>query len=44
MTLPQPEVPIFSGDPVGYSDFVLAFENLIDSKTSDRSARLYYLV
>ena len=29
MTLPQPEVPIFSGDTVGYSDFVRAFENLI---------------
>ena len=44
MTLPQPAVPIFSGDPVGYSDFLRAFENLIESKTSDPSARLYYLV
>ena len=44
MTLPQPEIPVFSGDPVEYSDFVRAFENLIESKTSSPNSRLYYLV
>ena len=44
MTLPQPEISVFSGDPVGYTDFVRAFENLIESKTSSPNSRLYYLV
>ena len=44
MTLPQPEISVFSGDPVEYSDFVRAFENLIESKTSSPNSRLYYLV
>ena len=35
---------MFSGDPVDYSDFVRAFENLIETKTSSPSSRLYYLV
>ena len=44
MTLPQPEISVFSGDPVEYSDFVRTFENLIESKTSSPNSRLYYLV
>ena len=44
MTLPQPEIPVVSGDPVEYSDFVRAFENLLESKTSSPNSRLYYLV
>ena len=44
MTLPQPEISVFSADPVEYSDFVRAFENLIESKTSRPNSRLYYLV
>ena len=44
MTLPGPESSVFAGDPVDYSDFVRAFENLIETKTSCPSSRLYYLV
>lgn len=44
LTLPQPNVPVFSGDPVEYWTFIRAFENLIDKKTASESARLYYLV
>ena len=44
LTLPQPEVPVFSGDPTKCLDFIRAFENLIESKTSDPSMKLYYLV
>ena len=44
LTLPQPEVPTFGGDPIEYWGFIRAFENLIESKTSSESARLYYLV
>ena len=44
LTLPQPEVPTFSGNPIEYWTFIRAFENLIESKTSSQSTRLYYLV
>ena len=44
LTLPQPEVPTFSGDPVEYWGFIRAFQNVIESKTASDSARLYYLV
>lgn len=44
LTLPQPDVPTFSGDPIEYWGFVRAFQNLIESKTNSESARLYYLV
>ena len=44
LTLPQPDVPVFNGDPIDYNDFVRAFENLIERKTSSANARLYYLV
>lgn len=44
LTLPQPEVPVFSRDPVEYCDFVRAFENNIERKTSSPVTRLYYLL
>ena len=44
LTLPQPEVPTFTGNPMEYWKFIRAFENLIENKTSSHSARLYYLV
>ena len=44
MTLPQPEVPVFSGDPIGYCEFVRAVENLVERKTSSSSSRLYNLL
>ena len=44
LLLPQPEVPIFKGEPTEYCAFIRAFENLIESKTDNSSARLFYLV
>ena len=44
LTLPQPEVPTFTGNPMEYWTFIRAFENLIENKTLSHSARLYYLV
>ncbi|KAK3727374.1 hypothetical protein QZH41_006035 [Actinostola sp. cb2023] len=44
LTLPQPSLQVFNGDPVEYSDFVRAFEQLIEMKTQSPSTRLYYLV
>ena len=44
LTLPQPDLPVFDGDAIQYCDFIRAFENLIERKTSSSSARLYYLV
>ena len=44
LSLPQPEVPIFNGQPIEYCSFIRAFENLIESKTDSSSSRLYYLV
>ena len=44
LSLPQPEVPIFKGQPIEYCSFIRAFENLIESKTDSSSSRLYYLV
>lgn len=43
LTLPKPEVPVFSGDPIEYNKFVKAFETLIEARTDSDSARLYYL-
>ena len=43
LTLPKPEVPVFGGDPVEYSNFVKAFECLIESRTESSSSRLHYL-
>jgi hypothetical protein len=44
LTLPQPSMPIFSGNPVDYCDFIRSFKHLIESKTTSASARLYYLI
>jgi hypothetical protein len=44
LTLPQPSMPIFSGNPIDYCDFIRSFEHLIESKTTSASARLYYLI
>ena len=44
LTLPTPKVPTFSGNPIDIHGFVQAFEQLIEQKTSDDSARLYYLI
>ena len=42
-SLPSPRVPNFDGDPLEYGSFIRAFENIIESKTSSSSERLYYL-
>ena len=42
-SLPHPKVPIFDGNPMEYGPFTRAFENIIESKTSSSSERLYYL-
>ena len=44
LTLPQPSMQVFSGDPIDYCDFIHAFEHLIEQKTTSSSSRLYYLV
>jgi len=41
--LSQQRVPIFDGDPMEYGAFVRVFEDIIESKTSSSSERLYYL-
>lgn len=41
LTLPEPNVPTFNGNPIDYWSFVRAFENLIERKTASESARLY---
>ena len=43
MTLPQPIVPMFYGNPISCKTFILAFEARIHSRTSTNSDRLYYL-
>ena len=42
-SLPSPRVLNFDGDPLEYGSFIRAFENIIESKTSSSSERLYYL-
>ena len=44
LTMPKPEVPVFGGDAAEYSDFVKAFECLIESRTESGSSTLHYLV
>ncbi len=44
LTLPQPQMPVFSGDSIDYCNFKRAFESLIETKTSSENARLYYLI
>ena len=44
LTLPQSEVPTFSGDPIKDWGFIRAFQKVIESKTTSDSARLYHLI
>ena len=44
LTLPQPNLQVFSGNPIDYLDFIRAFEHQVERKTPTPSARLYYLV
>ena len=44
LTLPQPSLQVFSGDPIDYCDFVRTFEHLVERKTLSPSSCLYYLV
>ena len=44
LTLPQLEVPTFTGGPIDYCRFIRAFESMIVEKTTSYSVRMYYLV
>ena len=44
LTLPQPEVPTFTGDRIEFCNFIRAFENVVEAKTTSYIGRLYYLV
>ena len=44
LTLPQPTMRTFKGDPLEYCDFIRSFEHLVEEKTLSPSARLYYLI
>ena len=44
LTLPQPSLQVFSGDPIDYLDFIRAFKHLVERNTSIPSASLCYLV
>lgn len=44
LTLPKPEISTFNGDPASYCEFIRAFENIIEAKTSNPSTRLYFLI
>ena len=37
--IPQQRIPIFDGDPIKYDAFARAFENVIETKTSNSSER-----
>ncbi|KAK0155426.1 hypothetical protein N1851_002228 [Merluccius polli] len=42
-TLPQREIPVFSGDVLSYRPFIRAFEHIIENKTEGSADRLYFL-
>ena len=44
ISLPNVQVPTFSGNPIEYCHFIRSFENLIEAKTASYSAILFYLV
>ncbi len=44
LTLLQPTIKAFRGDPIEYCDFIRSFEHLVENKTPNPSARLYYLI
>ena len=39
LMLPQPELPVFGGDPIEYCSFIRAFESIIESRTQISSSR-----
>lgn len=41
--LPDREIPIFDGDVLQYRTFIKAFEQCVESKTTNMDDRLYYL-
>ena len=43
MTLPQPTITKFKGDPIEYNTFIMAFDARIRTKASTSSDLLYYL-
>jgi hypothetical protein len=44
LSLPQPEVPDFSGDPMEFCEFLRALETIIEVKMQSESTSLYYLI
>ncbi|XP_033127591.1 uncharacterized protein LOC117125239 [Anneissia japonica] len=44
LTLPNPSMKVYSGNPVDYCEFVTAFRHLVENKTTNQSARLHYLI
>ena len=42
--LPKQEIPTFKGDPLEYTNFMMAFKNIVEDVTPSPSARLNYLV
>ena len=44
LTLPQPSLQIFYGNPANYCNSIRPFEHLIKGKTSSLNSRLYYLI
>ncbi len=44
LTLPQQGLQIYDGNPTRYHEWIRSFENLIETKTRNPGARLYYLV
>lgn len=43
VSLPQPEVPKFTGNPMRYKTFIMAFNARIQSSVTSNADRLYYL-
>ena len=43
VSLPQPEVPRFTGSPIKYKTFIMAFDARIQSRVTSNADRLYYL-
>ena len=43
MTLPQPTISKFKGDPTEYKTFMMSFDARIESRATTSADRLYYL-
>ena len=43
MTLPQPSISIFKGDPLEYQTFITSFETRIQHRVNNTADLLYYL-